>query len=700
MSKTPVAAPPEQAQAPVAAKPAAAPQSSWSTDTQEWSSYDRRDPWGAQRALGSRRLSAPRPFANPGAAWYRELPPAPTHSNSFPIQLMPSFADVRIEQRTASPLPTMVIQAQRESDAQLPSRPGPIIRHVQASTSSDSQKSATASVNSTAEIEAERVAQGRLAGAITAQPEGVIHRLAPNHHQTATIGGLASTFSAEEIGAIYAANWERDFSQGHPLIASAVIAWTAVKNHATKHDGDPGPAAATFRDAVWKVVDANLISLGSKSLGGYETWEHMDAPDSKKVRKAADNRWAGKTASVAGYIMDSKAHIKDQMVAAIDVYREDHNTDGIGESIDNWNGVAKPDGYAAPTVSPKSTTGRATTTTLPLDWEDTNVSSRDPIREATTNQAITAGAKSNANHKAGLWRLVGQHLGRAMHAFEDFWAHSNWLELAKELYEKQQVVGEMQQNISNKDLKTGTFMRPAQAHSLGHKLLALATAFQDDFDLLMRVYGRTSESTKITDEIADGKAKRLKFIEKMNRHRELREYSEMNRYNVLSLSGLYYIYDKAFAPLEKDSPSTLGELIDVGVAVDNVEELVQSGGYKMEDFLSNRAFLDAVAKKGELLIKQGDENSDENSHGHIAKDQREGDGRKDHDGAMRLAVEANEIVFGPLREIMSVEDSAQALVATQKQLAMIDSMIQVPSRSHPLWGSVVTIMERRNPNRG
>ena len=117
MSKTHVAAPSERAQAPVAAKPAAAPQSSWSTDTQEWPSYDRRDPRASQRTSSFGRPSLSRPFANPAAAWHREWSPAPPTSKPFPTQLMPSFADVGIEQRTASPLPTMVIQRQSEPAA-------------------------------------------------------------------------------------------------------------------------------------------------------------------------------------------------------------------------------------------------------------------------------------------------------------------------------------------------------------------------------------------------------------------------------------------------------------------------------------------------------------------------------------------------------------------------------------------------------
>ena len=69
-----------------------------------------------------------------------------------------------------------------------------------------------------------------------------------------------------------------------------------------------------------------------------------------------------------------------------------------------------------------------------------------------------------------------------MHSFEDFWAHSNWVELAvvaQDRAAKGEVVA--QGPAANAKLKTGTFSggSPAQLHALGHKLLALATEIQD-----------------------------------------------------------------------------------------------------------------------------------------------------------------------------------------------------------------------------
>jgi hypothetical protein len=533
-------------------------------------------------------------------------------------------------------------------------------------------KGTIASATSAPEVEAskvaDRVAAGEPAGDVSARPVAEIHRFAPGAHQEATVGGLAKTFSAEEIGDIYTANWERDFSQGNADIASAVISWSGVKNHAKSHNGDPGPTAKTFQDAVWKVVNGSITDATAESLGNYKYWEHMDHPTAtfSSPDKAADKRWDKKANGLRGYINDSKAHIKDQMLAAVDLYRELHHLGMVGNKIDNWNGVAKPEGYGAPVVAPTKDGGAQTT--LPTNWDDKSVASRDPIRKDTFNDATAAGAKSNASHNSGQWQLIGQHLGRAMHAFEDFWAHSNWLELAKEAHAKADKGEKVETGAAaNAKLKTGTFEMPAKAHALGHKLLALASALQKDFALLLKVYGRTTASTKIDDDAA-----------KKTRS------TQWGGNGVMATND----HELAYNALKTDSWSTVGEISDVGDAVNNVEELVLSGKYKMEDFLCNQNWLEAVKHKGEILIQQGDANSDADSHGKLAKDQPEGDGHKDHGGALEIAKAANEKVFGPLRAVMDEKDPAKALASTQTQLGMVDTMLEAPSPSHPLWGLV------------
>jgi hypothetical protein len=102
----------------------------------------------------------------------------------------------------------------------------------------------------------------------------------------------------------------------------------------------------------------------------------------------------------------------------------------------------------------------------------------------------------------------------------------------------------------------------------------------------------------------------------------------------------------------------------------------------LKSLTSRRRSSFAVAIRGMKRIEQGDRNSPDDSHGRIAKDQDEGDGHKDHQGAIRVATAANEMVFGPLRRL-DERDARKALEATRAQLELIDTLLQVPSESHP-----------------
>lgn len=521
-----------------------------------------------------------------------------------------------------------------------------------------------------------------LENSLRADRSHVEHEVEISYHQAATVAGLARTFSAQEIGAIYASSWERDFSQGHADIASAAIAWTAVKNHAAQHNGDPGPAAAAFQAAVWKLVNDDLIDIiRGESLGNYQPWEHMDAPDDPQVREAADEHWAGKASGVAGYLMDSKAHIKDQLVAAIDVYRMLHDADPVGGSIDNWQDTAKPAGYV------KLTTWRRRTTRsvymdiahlLPVTYNDTSVARRDPIKEHTSalveeqaaKQVDASATTTGPAYIAALWDPVARRLGRAMHAFEDFWAHSNWLELAKLTYVRT-TLGDNAPPLlqgwvaANQDLKTGSFDMPAKVHTLSHQLLALVRGFQHDFDLLLEVYGRTQASTKLDDEGAKLKRRTASGGDGDSDHA------------------------RVYEPLATDSWSAISALLDVFIAASNALELVRLGKYNMEDFLCNRAWLAALESKSKLLLEQGNDHS--GVHGTLAVHPDEDD--KDRRDRMVIATAANELVFGPLRAIMDEADPAKALAAIENQLGLIDAMVQAPSPSHPLWSHVVAAIE-------
>jgi hypothetical protein len=360
---------------------------------------------------------------------------------------------------------------------------------------------------------------------------------------------------------------------------------------------------------------------------------------------------------MAGYILDAKAHIKDQMVAAVDVFRQRRSLGSIGAGIDNWGGAQKPAGYPASTL-------------VPARADDPAVRSRDPVRQGTEQLAQQAlakpgtdpaarasAARADAEFDPALWSEVGQHLGRAMHAFEDFWSHSNWLALALELRRAREG-GSEQARTSDGRLETGSFdALPNKVHAAGHKLKAMADALEGDFDLLLRVYGAQGEDRSVEGPRPRGDA-------------------------IASMAPL--------TQLRNRTRGGLSGLLDVMGAAGALKGLADGRGRSRDEviraYLGNRTFLGLLRRKGEELIAEGSKGGDPHSHAQIAKDQPE-PGR-DYGTASRLATEANRLVFAPLRGVMSDRDPDQARARIQSQLGMVDELMRAPSTDHPLWGIV------------
>jgi hypothetical protein len=257
-----------------------------------------------------------------------------------------------------------------------------------------------------------------------------------------------------------------------------------------------------------------------------------------------------------------------------------------------------------------------------------------------------------------------------MHALQDFWASSNWLELAQEAKAVVATGGwALGGRAGNRRLKTGTFGLAAQAQALGHRLLAFATALQEDFALLLEVYGRTGASTKIDSKEA-----------------------KSGLSTVWGGNGMMAFNDHqlAYSALRADSWSTIDEISDVGDAIDHVQELILSGRYEIADFLCNRRWLQAVADKGRKLLARGDSSPDGDAHDELAGDPPGSGGHEDAAtaAALALAKEAARLVFAPLRAIMDEADAATASGALRRQLELVDAMIAAPTPMHSLWALV------------
>jgi hypothetical protein len=542
------------------------------------------------------------------------------------------------------------------------------------------------------------------------------------------VAGLTGSFGAEEIGQIYAANWERDFSQGNPEVANMVLSWKEVKLAAASNR-DLGAAASRFQADARALISVSKWSgeARAESLGGYRTWEHIDNPGNDEANK----RWGEKAAQLPGYILDAKAYLKDEMVAAVNGYRREAKLASAGD-FDNWEGHKQPKEYgehkqvadplrsraviAAETAQmavveasrrsesegpPAADRQRVIDRANPYhashsDWvmqfnQLTNnacadgASAIDPLSvwrwqkehgvkadgmvgpitlDAARRDAPKVGTKTGGasapngpaaqrdnlpknrtlNGGAATFAGTADHLGRATHVLEDFFAHSNWLEMAKEI------------NTSGRTehtLMTGTFEMPDKCHALGHKLLALAVNLKKDFDILLKVFGRKEAST-LLDQKEHAKDKKA-----------------------------------VLDALNTNSAKPFGEIYDVGTAANDANSVADPKRHiDIADVFTNRDWLEALERKARRMIDHGDEASPETGHGKIAKDQPEAAHgtrpAKDYFGAHALAVAADRIIIAPLAAAMRTADGTQAHQVLMQQLQLLDQIMSPPTAAHPL----------------
>ncbi len=306
-----------------------------------------------------------------------------------------------------------------------------------------------------------------------------VQRFAPPHHEQATIDGLQDAFNPHEIGQIYQANWERDFSQGPLPIAQVVMAWKELKLTAGQEGTNARSSALrTFNGAIgacndlivrlksaaWAVLEENLTGFPAPKLdhllecmGGYEPWEHMDRPDSARSADA-NRRWASTGEKLPGYIADGKANIKDELCMAAQVYWgtfagfEHSATMGL----DNWQGAKPPPGYDPP-FHGDGLHGQA-----------------KAVADTTERTAGKRPSMVRPLARPDLFERSASHLGRANHVLEDFFAHSNWVDLALHI---KSAPGDGR-GCPPDVLRTGTFPGASKIEALSHKLDALAGALE------------------------------------------------------------------------------------------------------------------------------------------------------------------------------------------------------------------------------
>ncbi len=501
----------------------------------------------------------------------------------------------------------------------------------------------------------------------------LVQRFGHSGHRVAIAAGLSPAFGHEEIGDIYVANWERDFAQGAPEYADLVIAWKEVKQAALE-DGEGSArfiyASWNLRDAVQRVLDLSLLfgqNVLSESMGGARFWEHMDDTEELEAYAAQAEMKVPAYFRVPGTrpghgagevplnVRISLAYLKDEMIKAVESYREKASLPPMGLTFDTWGELEQPMDYGQPKDVKDPQLSRGVVAKESSDLAKEGV--KNPVaRQLPGGPAAFADA--------------AQRLGRATHAIEDFFAHSNWLELAREISLGLASVpdADIQSTVYDvaSGLTTGTFGFADKGHSLGHKLVGLVRSMKADFPLLLKAFGRHAASAELD--------------------------ASLVRRGVIG-------------PLETVSSTLAGDFIDLAWARSNTIDAVSRRQISMAetrpfigvpsvrvlpqleiaDIITNHRWLDALEAKGMALIKHGDEASEQTSHGKLAKDQMEESApHKDFNSAQLLAAAADMLIIAPLVDAMRAPDPVVAQDIVKAQLMAADALITVPHRDHPL----------------
>jgi hypothetical protein len=319
-------------------------------------------------------------------------------------------------------------------------------------------------------VAANRLPQKSAMGA----PVAVLQGFDPQYHEAAVIEGLSGTFTPEETGKIYEANWRRDYSQASPALADIAMVWKQLKDATTPTD--KLRLQMRLAGQIAGVV-GNPGSLGGETYGGYQTWEHMDNPGDPAAAEA-DARWSSQGSGIAGYIRDSRAYIKQNLAQAVGIARQKSNPpdEGFGRRMaDAWAGGTPPPDYdiASPyagRVRPPQEFGSPKNVPDPKESSSVVASDVTAIAQKKTNATAkpTRGFTDDPQ--------IADDLGRASHALEDFFAHSNFVELSQK-----QKGGNP---VGAKDLKTGTFGGGDKAHSLADKIRGIVTEIRGHRDLI------------------------------------------------------------------------------------------------------------------------------------------------------------------------------------------------------------------------
>jgi hypothetical protein len=280
-----------------------------------------------------------------------------------------------------------------------------------------------------------------------------------------------------------------------------VLSWKELRDKADATGNVDVKLQLQFLNAIRQFAAHLAIppsSVFSETYGGYQYWEHMDKPNAEMAAEA-QSRWNAGGASapdIAGYIRDSRASVKELLASAILTARLSWG----GSSEDS--GRLRADAWAqgTPPADYDMWNPYAGRTTPPQGYgAPKDVENPEHGTEIIANEAQAAATKKSgaitdpaaATKGFGADPSIADKLGRASHLIEDFFAHSNFVELAA-----RQKSG---QPVTPGDLRTGTFETPDKFHSLAGKLRDAAAEMHKYHSLLPLLDTAASELKSLAD---------------------------------------------------------------------------------------------------------------------------------------------------------------------------------------------------------
>jgi hypothetical protein len=471
---------------------------------------------------------------------------------------------------------------------------------------------------------------------------------------------------------IYAANWERDLSQAHPSLGNVILAWKSVKVAAFEKrltDGD----IAHFQGACQTVLETALNSilttgsadafLDATAYGGYQFYEHMDNPEG--TPQAAQMKVVLGTKNTSGlpdHMYISREYVKEMLFEAAK--------------------LSHPDLAGTPTAA-VAASSKATRDALgagPGTPTPGGIPANSVAQETSLEVQGKTGAKTGGG--ATLDPQAYALIGRASHALQDFWSHSNFVERA---------IGDPDFQLGG--LTTATFGADDKSHALAHKIRGAADEIDAEMPLIDRMAGRTAKDPDPSE------------VNVGNEDPVHHEDDDQDMLDAIGQAG------SVLGALPGNAVKSFQRGYDRGSAA-------AAGGSRFDRIMSGiiggaeGAAMGTVAsvagsKGGVYALRQLAEKLDEDTqkkqeatgdmraHGLLAKDQ---PGHEDDvfgklktakfELAHALSVAADKQVAGKMKAVVEAGNAAEADARLQEIFTTIDALIADAVPGHPLWSVV------------